>query len=141
VGVYATGKIYNNIFVNNYQGLEIFTDADTSANTKYGNNLFYATQNTYQDTTQGENLAISIKAGFYPSDGVGKPQSSDLISTGVGNQDPMFVSYDGKVATPNGAPTNNDYHLKTGSPAIGKGNATYNNDIGAYTSDGKGNKH
>ena len=31
--------------------------------------------------------------------------------------------------------------LNTGSPAIGKGNTTYNADMGAYTSDGQGNKH
>jgi hypothetical protein len=142
LGVNATGNIYNNIFVNNYQGLEIFVDADTNAaDTKYGNNLFYATQDTYQDTTQGGNLAISLRGNFYPSDGVGKPQASDLISNAVGNMDPKFTSFDNKVATPNGASTSNDYHLMAGSPALGKGNATYNSDIGAYTSDGKGNKH
>ena len=140
VGVYAKANIYNNIMVNNYQGLEIFVDADT-LNTQYGNNLFYATQDSYQDTTQGGNLSISIRDNFYPSDGVGKPQSSDLISTAVGNQDPMFKSYDGKVATPNGASTSNDFHLVAGSPALGKGNSKYSNDIGAYTSDGNGNKH
>jgi hypothetical protein len=53
----------------------------------------------------------------------------------------LFKAFDGKVATPNGASTSNDYHLQAGSPAIGKGNATYNADIGAYTSDGKGNQH
>ena len=112
LGVNATGNIYNNIMVNNYQGLEIFVDADTSAaDTKYGNNLFYATQDTYQDTTQGGNLAINIRANFYPSDGVGKPQASDLISNAVGNIDPMFASYDNKVSTANGAATSNDYHL------------------------------
>src|SRR5450432_4689895 len=79
VGVNARGNIYNNIMVDNYQGLEIFVDADTT-NTKYGNNLFYASQDTYQDTTQGGDLSISIHGNFYPSDGVGKPQSSDLIS-------------------------------------------------------------
>jgi hypothetical protein len=140
LGLNARGNVYNNIMVDNYQGLEIFVDADTT-NTKYGNNLFYASQDTYQDTTQGGNLSISIRGNFYPSDGVGKPQSSDLISNAVGNQDPMFKSFDGKVATPNGATTTNDYHLQPGSPAIGKGNSTYNNDIGAYTSDGQGNKH
>jgi hypothetical protein len=139
VGLNAKANIYNNIMVNNYQGLEIFVDADTT-NTKYGNNLFYASQDTYADTTGGGNLAISIRGNFYPSDGVGKPQTTDLISTAVGNQDPMFKSYDGKVATPNGAATSNDYHLLAGSPAIGKGNTTYNADMGAYTSDGKGNK-
>jgi hypothetical protein len=142
LGVNATGNIYNNIFVNNYQGLEIFVDADTAiADTKYGNNLFYASVDTYTDTTQGASLPISIRNNFYPSDGVGKPQTSDLISTAIGDKDPMFKSYDGKVATANGAATGNDYHLNAGSPAIGKGNSTYNSDIGAYTSDNKGNQH
>jgi len=128
--------------VNNYQGLEIFQDADTtSADTKYGNNLFYASVDTYTDTTQGGNLPINIRQNFYPSDGVGKPQGSDLISTAVGDQDPMFKSFDGKVATANGASTTNDFHLNAGSPALGHGNPTYNSDIGAYTSDGKGNNH
>lgn len=140
VGLNAKGNIYNNIMVNNYQGLEIFVDADT-INTKYGNNLFYASQDTFADTTGGGNLQISIRGNFYPSDGIGKPQSTDLISNAVGNMDPMFKSFDGKVATPNGASTSNDYHLLAGSPAIGKGNTTYNADIGAYTSDGKGNQH
>jgi hypothetical protein len=140
VGLNAKANIYNNIIVDDYQGLEIFVDADT-LNTKYGNNLFYASQDTYADTTGGGNLQISIRANFYPSDGAGKPQSTDLISNAVGNLDPMFKSFDGKVATPNGASTSNDYHLLAGSPAIGKGNATYNADIGAYTSDGKGNQH
>ena len=142
IGLNAKANVYNNIFMDNYQGLEIFVDADTAkADTKYGNNLFYASQDTYQDTTQKSNLTINIRNNFYPGDGVGKPQSSDLISTKVGDKDPMFKSFDGKVATPNGAATSNDYHLNAGSPAIGKGNSTYNNDIGAYTSDGKGNKH
>jgi hypothetical protein len=137
----AKANIYNNLMVNDYQGLEIFTGADT-INTKYGNNLFYASVNTFVDTTSaGGNAPISIRANFYPSDGVGRPQASDLISTAVGDKDPQFKSYDGKVATPNGATTSNDFHLNTGSPAIGKGNLTYNADIGAYTSDGKGNKH
>jgi len=140
VGLNAKANIYNNIMVNNYQGLEIFTDADT-VNTKYGNNLFYASADAYTDTTVKPNVSINLRSNFYPGDGVGKPQSSDLISTKVGDKDPLFKSYDGKVATPNGATTSNDYHLNTGSPALGKGNATYNNDIGAYTSDNQGNKH
>jgi len=140
VGLNAKANVYNNIMMNNYQGLEIFVDADT-LNTKYGNNLFYASQDTYADTTGGGNLAISIRANFYPSDGVGKPQASDLISTAVGSQDPMFKTFDGKVATKNGAATTNDFHLLAGSPALGKGNTQYNADIGAYTSDTKGNKH
>ncbi|HEY4111416.1 right-handed parallel beta-helix repeat-containing protein [Puia sp.] len=136
----AKANIYNNLMVNNYQGLEIFTGADT-INTKYGNNLFYATADTYTDTTVTPNIVVNLRSNFYPGDGVGKPQSTDLISTKVGDKDPMFKSYDGKFATANGAPTSNDFHLNAGSPAIGKGNSTYNSDIGAYTSDGQGNKH
>lgn len=136
----ARANIYNNVMVNNYQGLEIFTGADT-INTKYGNNLFYASADTYSDTTVTPNISVNIRSNFYPGDGVGKPQPSDLISTAVGDKDPMFKSYDGKIATPNGAATSNDFHLNAGSPALGKGNSTYNADLGAYTSDGQGNKH
>lgn len=145
IGLNAKANVYNNIMMNNYQGLEIFQDADTSAaDTHYGNNLFYASVDTYQDTTQGGNLAINIRNNFYPGDGVGKPQPTDLISTKVGDKDPLFTAFDGKVATPNGAPTSNDFHLQPGSPALGKGNPTYNNDIGAYTSSAdptKSNQH
>ena len=140
VGLNAIGKIYNNIMVNNYEGLEIFTDADT-VNTVYGNNLFYASADTYADTTTHPAISISIRANFYPGDGVGKPKSTDLISTGISNLNPMFKTFDGTIAAPNGASTSNDFHLLSGSPAIGKGNSSYNSDMGAYTSDGKGNKH
>jgi hypothetical protein len=133
VGLNAKANIYNNIMVNNYQGLEIFTDADTT-HTKYGNNLFYASVDAYSDTTVTPNVSISLRSNFYPGDGVGKPQPTDLISNATTNLDPLFMSYDGKVATPNGAPTSNDFHLKPGSPALGKGNTSYNVDIGAYTS-------
>jgi hypothetical protein len=140
VDLNAKANVYNNIMVNDYQGLEIFTGADT-VNTKYGNNLFYSSQDTYVDTTKGLNIVVNVRSNFYPGDGVGKPQASDLISTKVGDKDPLFKSFDGTFGAKNGAATSNDFHLNTGSPALGKGNATYNNDIGAYTSDGKGNKH
>jgi hypothetical protein len=141
VGLNAIGNIYNNIIVNNYQGIEIFTDADT-INTKYGYNLFYASADNYVDTTQGQHLSISIRQNFYPSDGVGKPQSTDLISTSTTTDNPMFKTFDGTIAAPNGASTSNDFHLQTGSPALGKGNSQYSSDIGAYTSDvTKSNQH
>ena len=132
VGVNAIGHIYNNLMVNNYQGVDIFPDGDTK-NTTYGNNLFYASAPTFTDNA---NVVINLAANFYPSDGVGTAQTSDVIS-----KDPLFVSFDGSFIKPNGAANPYDFHVKTGSPAIGKGNTTYNADIGAYTSDGKGNKH
>ena len=127
--------------MNDYQGLEIFADADT-IHTKYGNNLFYASVDSYTDTTAHPNIPISIRGNFYPNDGVGKPQSTDLISTGITNLNPLFQTFDGTVAAPNGASTTNDFHLQSGSPALGKGNTAYSNDIGAYTSDAtKNNQH
>jgi len=141
VGLNAIGNIYNNIIVNDYQGLEIFADADT-IHTKYGNNLFYASVDSYTDTTAHPNIPISIRGNFYPNDGAGKPQSTDLISTGITNLNPLFQTFDGTVAAPNGASTTNDFHLQSGSPALGKGNTAYSNDIGAYTSDAtKNNQH
>jgi hypothetical protein len=141
VGLNAIGNIYNNIIVNNYQGVEVFTDADT-VHTKYGYNLFYASADSYIDTTQGQHLSISIRANFYPSDGVGKPQNTDIISTSVSTANPMFKTFDGTIAAPNGAGSSNDYHLLAGSPALGKGNPTYSADMGAYTSDAtKSNQH
>src|ERR1700744_486380 len=135
IGVNAIGHVFNNIMVNNYQGFELFSDGDTK-NTTYGNNLFFATAATFVDATVTPNVTINLAANFYPSDGVGKAQTTDLV-----NVDPMFTSFNGSFVLPNGAANPNDFHLKSGSPAIGKGNTTYNADIGAYTSDGKGNKH
>lgn len=152
-GVSAKANIYNNIIVNCYHGIEIFQDADV-ANVKYGNNLFYSTANTFVDATVTPNVTVNLRAGYYPAGAAGVPQSSDLISTAVGNDDPMFTSFDNGFLYPNGASNNNDFHLKAGSPAIGKGNTSFtlanpslnggavpDADMGAYPTDGKGNKH
>jgi hypothetical protein len=73
---------------------------------------------------------------------VGVKQASDLVSTKIGEYNPMFKSFDAAVVgTATGQTSSNDYHLLGGSPAIGKGNTAYNADMGAYTTDGKGNKH
>lgn len=154
VGLNAKANIYNNIFVNNYEGLEIFPDADVT-NTKYGNNLYYASVDAFNDNTVTPAVPVDIRANFFPSDGVGKATASDLVSTAIGNNDPKFKTFDGTiVGTATGASSGNDYHLQTGSPAIGKGNTTFalynpnltggttpDADMGAYPTDGKGNQH
>ena len=141
IGLNAKANIYNNIFVNNYEGLEVFPDADV-ANVKYGNNLFYASVDAFNDNTVTPVVPVDIRANFFPNDGVGKATASDLVSTAIGNNDPKFVIFNATiVGTATGAASTNDYHLQSGSPAIGKGNTTYNADMGAYTSDGKGNQH
>lgn len=141
IGLNAKANIYNNIFVNNYEGLEVFPDADV-ANVKYGNNLFYASVNAFNDNTVTPPVPVDIRANFFPNDGVGKATATDLVSTAIGNNDPKFQVFDAAVVgTATGQASSNDYHLQSGSPALGKGNSTYNADLGAYTSDGKGNKH
>ena len=147
VGVNAIGHIYNNIYVNDYHGIEIFNDGDV-VHTTYGNNLFYATVDTYTDLVDST-LQINLRANFYPAGASGKPQPSDLISTKIGNLDPLFVKFDGTVAAPNGYPNTNNFNLQLGSPAFGAGNTSFdpknpgygNQDLGAYPRDGQGNKH
>jgi Right handed beta helix region len=134
VGLNAKGNIYNNIFVNNYQGLEVFADADVT-NTKYGYNLFYATANTFVDNTTPPAVTINLRSNFYPNDGVGTPKTTDIISTATTDKNPNFVSFDGTISAPNGAATTNNFKLQATSPAKGSGNSTYSTDMGAYTSD------
>jgi hypothetical protein len=132
VDAYSAGKYYNNLLVNNYWSFDVTQTADT-ANITYGNNYFFVTVD-------------SLRAFMYPAGEAGHIQSSDIIdSVHLGANDPLFVNY---TPPPNPAlrviPPNFDFHLKAGSPAIGKGNTTYDNDIGAYVADttnGKGNRH
>ncbi|QKG53544.1 right-handed parallel beta-helix repeat-containing protein [Hymenobacter sp. BRD67] len=123
---FAQGAIFNNLIVNDYYGLDINPVADVK-NVIYGYNYFY----TAVDST---------RKNFYPAGSIGKPQPTDIISTSKTDKDPMFVKLSATTDPSQGVDPN-DYHLQAGSPAKGKGNPTYNNDIGAYTSDDKGNKH
>jgi hypothetical protein len=102
VGVNAIGHVYNNIYVNCYHGLEIFNDADV-IHTTYGNNLFYATVDSFTDLVD-PTIQINIRDNFYPAGASGVPQATDLISKKVGDLDPQFVKFDGTVAAPNGYP-------------------------------------
>ncbi|HZK64005.1 MAG TPA: right-handed parallel beta-helix repeat-containing protein [Puia sp.] len=132
VDAFSQAKVYNNLLVNNYWSLDVTPTADF-ANTQYGNNFFHVTVD-------------SLRQFMYPAGEKGVIQSSDIIdSVHLGANDPMFVNY---TAPPDPSlriiPTGFDFHLKPGSPALGKGDATYNSDIGAYVSDtsnGKGNRH
>lgn len=121
---FGAGQFFNNLLVNNYYGLDISPAADVK-NVSYGNNYFY----TAVDST---------RKYFYPVGSAGSVRSTDIMSTSKTDNDPLFVKLDPDV---NAAMNTSDFHLQSGSPAKGKGNPVYNNDIGAYTSDDKGNKH
>ena len=125
-------KVFNNLFVNNYWSLD-FTPSSDFANTHNDHNYFYVTTN-------------SLRQYMYPAGEKGMIQPTDIIdSVNLGANDPMFV---GNTTPPDPSlrkiPSGFDFHLKPGSPALGKGNSQYNVDIGAYVSDtrnGKGNRH
>jgi hypothetical protein len=128
----AIGIVYNNVLINNYYGLDIQVAADVK-NTMYGNNYFYTTID-------------STRQFFYPQSSLGKPQSSDIIVADKSDGNPMkFTAFDPSILeyTAAGLVITNGTNPKplSGSPLIGKGNPTYNADLGAYTSDGMGNKH
>jgi hypothetical protein len=159
----AQGKIYNNIVVNNRFGLRFTPDADM-VNSTYNNQFFYGND-------------PRLIAQFYTSDGTGKVQSNDIMSTTAGTNNPQFGGYDvnsvnytsytkfpldisqmpAKVVTA----MNYDFSLLSSSPASRKGEADLfkalrtvpqgglygattvdpDVDMGAYPSDGTGNKH
>jgi hypothetical protein len=134
----ARANAYNNLIINCAIGLRVLSTADV-ANTKYSNQFYY-----------GYNAAI-VKQ-FYATDGVGKQVSTDIISTTVQANNPLFTSYDVNAYnyTMFPAPTtaanetplitmvgSSSFHITSTSPAYGKGTvafAPYNNvtTTGAY---------
>lgn len=161
----AKGNFYNNIIVNCRFGIRETKDADT-VNFKYGNTLYFGN-------------AISIVNEFLAitPGSVSKFQSSDIVnSTNAKQNDPSFVNYDlnkydlSAWTFPISATAQADdflkqgtwdFHLKTTSPAVGKGKIDFSamsvavvtnsafapavlnpgKDLGAYQADGSGNKH
>lgn len=154
----ASGKIYNNLIVNSRVGLRIVNTDDT-VNTAYGNNYNY-----------GDSL--SVVNMFYPPADVTRPQPTDIPATATWISNPAsLVSANNPNFKNFPLPNYNyinvnyaagfDFHLNTGSPAIGKGttgfsalgkvavNAIYGPsevtqpgaDIGAYQTNGTGNQH
>lgn len=143
VDAFSQARVYNNLLVNNYYSLNITKDADYQ-HTTYNNNYFYV-------------AVDSLRQFMYPNGGKGTPQSNDIINlTTTGANDPMFVGYsippDPSVRI---IPANFDFHLQSGSKALGKGYTGQalnlpagvpgpSSDIGAYVTDttgGKGNRH
>jgi len=142
---FAAANIYNNVLVGNHTGINITTKADT-INCKYGHNLIFA-------------IDDSLKNWRYSVKSFGKIQTTDVMGSGHTDCASVFTNWDSGVL-PNA--TTQDFNvpsLKTGSPAIGKGNTTspfiywvqisgpngtadiLNKDLGAYPKDGNGNKH
>lgn len=160
----ARGFAYNNILVNNKNGIRILHDADIG-NIKYDYNMYYA------DNQQ-------FFAQIPPEDSASEIQPNDVMGAAAGEMNPMFVNYDvsqfgleqylAGESQPvhmnrmtNGGSTYN-LRLAQGSPAIGAGFTGFNlvpvqwnylsgekgpsavipsADIGAYPTNGNGNRH
>ncbi|MEI7422258.1 MAG: hypothetical protein WCK18_09190 [Prolixibacteraceae bacterium] len=146
---WARANIYNNVMVGNNTGINITTKADT-ANTKYGYNLIFA-------------INAASAPWIYPAGASSKKQPSDITGATAELCNSVFTTWIPPVTTlPDNTVTDSNVpSLKTGSPAIGKGLATapfsyfitgslngkngtadqLNKDMGAYPTDGTGNKH
>ena len=172
----AKGKAFNNIIVNCKTGLRFLENpaADTT-NSDYGNNLSYGDSvkvtNQFMATTHAGKLNttdIPSPATYYTAYKgthwfiIAAYDGTSLVS----QNNPKFVNYPLPIA---GQALRNitwaggfDFHLASGSPAIGKGNSTFsplnstasltnkylaasvtppNKDLGAYPTDGTGNQH
>lgn len=118
----ARGFAFNNILVNNKNGLRVLASADV-ANVSYGNNLKYGSHQEMVDL-------------FLNPDSVTERQPGDIIG-GVGENNPLFVNYNVDQFTfeqYNAGTTQPramnvvggyNFRLATGSPAIGAGSTNF----------------
>lgn len=113
----------------------------------------------YPQSTDIPNITSILPAGFYPGD----TYESIVSQVQTMQQNPKFVNFPlPESATPRSIAyaSGFDFHLQSGSPAIGKGNTSFSPiaavpqggdfganetapgaDIGAYQSNGSGNQH
>ena len=141
----AVANVYNNVLVGSRNGINI-TDKADYANSKEGNNLVYAIN---------DSLAVNEFSGIV------KASSTDITGSGITKCNTVFTKWDQNVDF--SKPITSDVNIPTlsaTSPAKGKGattlvgstklptyitivgatNDVLNADMGAYTSTG-GNKH
>jgi hypothetical protein len=159
----ARGNAFNNIIVNCKRGMRVLEDADLP-NIKFDNNLYYASHQEMVDQ-------------FVPSDASASTLSvlgPNMIYGAVKENNPMFETYNidafsmEQYQAGENQPRemnkvgNNNFRLKSGSPALNAGTTTYgplsvswkyavgdrapsimqpNKDLGCYPSNGNGNKH
>lgn len=180
----ASGIAYNNLLVDCKFGLRVVGTASYLGNSLIiadTAHLFYGYNFNYGDHD-------SITSQFYPTSFLTKPEPTDIPAPAylpagytlgshydgtslVGKNNPMFVNYPlpktYTAATPDvlletiSFVAGYDFHLQTGSPAIGKGTTAFTPlsvvpidpvygateltppgaDMGCYQSNGSGNKH
>jgi hypothetical protein len=151
VDQYSAANIYNNVIVACRNGINITSGSDYN-HTTYSNNLIYtydAAPYHYIDSSTNTPYILGSK---------GSIQSTDKIDSGLTACGKVFTKWDSDITVDTAdfnVPT-----LATASPAIGAGTTTatlwttftagnpavgtamaLNKDLGAYPTDGSGNKH
>lgn len=138
---FASANIYNNIIVGCRNGINITNKADKDL-CKYSNNLLYMYSATVDSFT---NMPYVIGS-------LGTEQATDKIAAGLDACNTVFTHWDADITidkVDNNVPT-----LAATSPALNAGTTSgvltafaigtpmpLNKDMGAYPSDGSGNKH
>ena len=163
----AKALIYNNLIVNSRVGLRIVNTADTTDSQygytyNYGDSLSVVNQfYSVGDVTHPQTTDIPLPSSYLPSGYTEGAAYDGTAVLSVGN--PSFKNF----TLPNyqyqevDYATGFDFHLSTGSPAIGKGYTSFSalgvvpvsasygataitapgSDIGCYQSNGSGNQH
>ena len=145
VDQFSAATIYNNVIVGCRNGINITKKADTM-NCRYGNDLIYMYYEAAANKTDSftNNPYIPLSAG--------KVQSTDKIGAGLTACGSVFTHWDSDITAD--LLDNNVPSLAAGSAAIGSGTMSanvpfyaigtsmpLNKDMGAYPTDGSGNKH
>ncbi|WP_374166496.1 right-handed parallel beta-helix repeat-containing protein [Arcticibacter sp. MXS-1] len=102
--------LVNNLFINTRFGIKRDTKKPEDSRSVVSNNLYYG----YDQTTVNQFQVTSDIVGG----------TDEIRGTNAGQNDPLFVNYPLNTPMMNAAfDTSWDFHLKTGSPALGKGKA------------------
>lgn len=101
-------ELYNNIFANARFGIKRDTKKTEDNRSVISHNLYYGFDQATVDQFQPSKEIVAGK--------------NDIIGTKAGDNDPKFVSYPLNTAMNNATFNDSwDFHVKDGSPAIGKG--------------------
>ena len=144
----SAGKVYNNVIVGCRNGIHLAkssTGADMT-NTSYSNNLIFM---YYAQASDSSNVETNNP---YIQESNGAPKPTDKIAYGLTACGTVFTHYDSDITVCN--QDKNVPSLASSSPALNAGTTSgtlfsytigshmpLNKDMGAYTSDGQGNKH
>jgi hypothetical protein len=159
----ARGYAYNNIIVNCKRGMRVLADADLQ-NIKFDNNLYYATHNEMAAEFIPSDAVASTTGVLGTNNIYGAAKENNPMFENYAIDAFSIMQFEAGETQPadmNKVGTSN-FRLKAGSPCLGKGKTDFSPvtvnwvyavgsrapsimqpsiDLGAYPSNGNGNKH